>query len=639
MFASLLIANRGEIAVRVIRTARRLGIRTIAVHSDADANALHARAADEAVRIGPPAALESYLDVEKVLDAARKSGAEAVHPGYGFLSENAGFAQACAAAGVTFVGPPPAAIRAMGLKDEAKRIMDEAGVPTVPGYRGDNQDAAFLKRKAYEIGYPVLVKAVAGGGGKGMRRVDKAIAFEDALAGAKREASAAFGNDRVLLERFVANPRHIEVQVFADGRGGAVHLGERDCSLQRRHQKVIEEAPAPGLTPKQRDRMGQAACNAALAVGYSGAGTVEFIVDGADLDRFFFMEMNTRLQVEHPVTEMVTGVDLVEWQLRIAAGERLPLEQDEIALAGHAVEARVYAEDPANGFLPSTGTVHLFSAPSGTGVRVDAGVETGSAVSEHYDPMIAKVIAHAPDREAALDRLRDALGNCLVVGPRTNIGFLRRLLADGDFRESRFDTGLIDRKLDHLVDRAPARDADVAAAVPLFLDEEVTRSQAFAARYDPHHDRSPWWNPTHLRFTVSGGRGDVLDLVVDGEPRRIDLSTTLEPDPSTVAVAANGEVFVVRDGHQFRLSRTEPSEGSQDPGDDGDVRAPMAGRVVALDVEEGAEVEKGARLFTIEAMKMEHPVTAPVAGRVASVAVAIGDQVTDAMACLTIEAL
>ena len=413
MFTSVLIANRGEIAVRIARTAKRLGLRVIAVYSEADADALHVRVADEAHLIGPPAARESYLSIEKLIAVARATQAQCIHPGYGFLSENAQFAEACAAAGIVFVGPPPSAIRAMGLKDQAKALMEKAGVPVVPGYHGERQDAKFLKEKAYEIGYPVLIKAVAGGGGKGMRRVDKHAEFDAALESAAREAQSAFGDPRVLIEKYMTAPRHIEMQVFADRHGNVIHLNERDCSLQRRHQKVIEEAPAPGMTAEVRAAMGRAATEAARAVGYQGAGTVEFIADGAQGLRpngFWFMEMNTRLQVEHPVTEAITGLDLVELQFRVAAGEKLPLDQDEVRIDGHAAEARLYAEDPARNFLPSTGRLATLELPSGEGVRVDTGVEQGSVVSPYYDPMIAKVIAHGRDRGEALERLAGALG-------------------------------------------------------------------------------------------------------------------------------------------------------------------------------------------------------------------------------------
>src|SRR5277367_2409432 len=422
MFRSVLIANRGEIACRVARTARRLGLRTIAVYSAADAGALHVRSCDEAYPIGPAAPRESYLSIESLIEVARKSGAECVHPGYGFLSENADFVDACNAAGIAFVGPPAAAIRAMGLKDHAKALMEKAGVPIVPGYYGDRQDAKFLKEKAYEIGYPVLIKPAAGGGGRGLRRVDKHAEFETAIESAIREAASAFGSSRVLLEKYVAASRHIEIQVFADGHGHVIHLGERDCSLQRRHQKVIEEAPAPGMTPELRALMGEAAVEAARAVGYVGAGTVEFIADGTKglrADAFWFIEMNTRLQVEHPVTEAVTGLDLVEWQFRVAAGEKLPLVQEQVRFDGHAIEARVYAEDTEHGFLPSTGPIVGLDLPAD--VRVESGVEPGGVVTPFYDPIVAKLIVHATSRAAALDRMADALDRTLVAGVRSNV--------------------------------------------------------------------------------------------------------------------------------------------------------------------------------------------------------------------------
>src|SRR3954466_5942557 len=421
--ASVLIANRGEIACRIIRTAKRLGMRTIAVFSDADAGALFVKLADEAHPIGPAAASQSYLSIDKIIAAAKRSGAPCIHPGYGFLSERAEFAEACAANGIVFVGPPASAIRAMGLKDAAKALVAQAGVPIVPGYHGSRQEPDFLRQKAYEIGYPVLIKAVAGGGGKGMRRVDKAAEFEAALESAQREAASAFGDPRVLVEKYILSPRHIEMQVFADAHGNVVHLFERDCSLQRRHQKVIEEAPAPGMTPEMREVMGRAAVEAARAVGYVGAGTVEFIADGREgllPDRFYFMEMNTRLQVEHPVTEAITGLDLVELQFRVASGERLPFRQEDLAIDGHAVEARLYAEDPEKDFLPSTGRLWALEFPQGEGIRIETGVEAGAEVTPYYDPMIAKVIAHGTTREEALDKLADALGQTIVAGPKTN---------------------------------------------------------------------------------------------------------------------------------------------------------------------------------------------------------------------------
>src|SRR5256886_8749456 len=491
MSSSVLIANRGEIACRIARTAKRLGLRTISVYSEADADALHVRLTDEAHLIGPAPARDSYLAIDKILAVAKRARAACIHPGYGFLAERAEFAEACAAASIVFVGPPPAAIRAMGLKDGAKTLMAKAGVPVVPGYHGERQEPKFLKEKAYELGYPVLIKAVAGGGGKGMRRVDRHADFDAELEGAMREALAAFGDARVLVEKYVTAPRHVEIQVFADAHGNVIHLGERDCSLQRRHQKVIEEAPAPGRTAELRAIMGRAAVEAARAVGYVGAGTVEFIADGSrELrpDGFWFMEMNTRLQVEHPVTEAVTGVDLVEWQFRVAAGERLPLGQDDVPLAGHAVEARLYAEDPEKGFLPSTGTLVALEFPVGEGIRIDTGVQAGAEVSPFYDPMIAKIIAHATTREEALDRLGLALDRTIAAGPRTNLGFLAALSRAAAFRQGRFDTGFIDRNLAALgavpqgVDRAAA-----AAGVARLIAREAER---IAARTEA--PGSPW---------------------------------------------------------------------------------------------------------------------------------------------------
>src|SRR6266702_2090420 len=467
MFASVLIANRGEIACRIARTARNLGLRSIAVYSDADAGALHIRLCDEAYRLGPAPARESYLAIDKLVELARRAGAQCIHPGYGFLSENAEFAEACAAAGIVFVGPSPGAIRAMGLKGQAKKLMERAGVPVVPGYHGERQETKFLAQKAEEVGYPVLIKAVEGGGGRGTRRVEEPAEFEAALQSAIREAQSAFGNGQVLIEKYIASPRHVEIQVFGDRHGSAIHLYERDCSLQRRHQKVIEEAPAPGMTPEVRAAMGLAAVEAAKAVGYVGAGTVEFITDcsaGLRPDAFWFMEMNTRLQVEHPVTEAVTGVDLVEWQFLIAAGEKLPAL--EVPFTGHAIEARVYAEDPEKGFLPSTGRLVGLRLPGGEGIRVDSGVEQGGEVTPFYDPLIAKLIAHGSTRAQALDRLASALDRTLVAGPRTNVAFLAALCRSADFRDGRFDTGFIDRNLAAL------------GAVPQELDRAAAASGA-----------------------------------------------------------------------------------------------------------------------------------------------------------------
>jgi 3-methylcrotonyl-CoA carboxylase alpha subunit len=655
MFSSVLIANRGEIAVRIARTAARLGLRTIAVCSEADAAALHVRACDEAVVIGPPPPQESYLAIEKLIDAARRTGAQCVHPGYGFLSENAAFAEACAKAGVVFIGPPPSAIRAMGLKDQAKSLMERAGVPVVPGYHGGQQTAAFLKRKAYEIGYPVLIKAVAGGGGRGIRRVDKHAEFEDALAGAQREATAAFGDARVLIEKYVEAPRHVEIQVMADGRGNVIHLGERDCTLQRRHQKLIEEAPAPGMTAALRAEMGEAAVAAARAVGYVGAGTVEFIADGAKGLRsggFWFMEMNTRLQVEHPVTEMITGLDLVEWQLRTAAGEPLPLRQNEVSLTGHAVEARIYAEDPARGFLPSPGRITVFERPSGGGIRVDAGVASGDTVPPDYDPMIAKIIAHGPTRNDALSRLAAALRDMVIAGPRVNTPFLRRLAEHPLFQSGRFDTGFIDRHLAELLHTDPDDEARaVAATVGLLLARERRRLAAAAAPAPAPGWRDPW--SADDGFSLGPPRTMMIDILVDGAVRQATLAwgadgAKVTVDGVTAAVAENGKAgevievaggaVAVAGGRQVHVAL--PRHGSLDAravSNDGVVRAPMNGKVVATFVEPGQRVKKGARVALMEAMKMEHSLTAPIDGVVREVPAMAGSQAAEGAVIARIE--
>ncbi len=676
MLSSVLIANRGEIAVRVMKTAKRLGLRTIAVYSEADANAMHVRMADEAYPIGPAAARESYLVIEKIIAVAREAHAEAIHPGYGFLSERAEFAEACEAAGIVFVGPPASAIRAMGLKDGAKALMQKAGVPVVPGYHGAMQEPKFLKEKAYEIGYPVLIKAVAGGGGKGMKRVDKAVDFDEALASAQREAQGAFGDPRVLIEKYVLSPRHIEIQVFGDSHGNVVHLFERDCSLQRRHQKVIEEAPAPGMPQAMREAMGRAAVEAARAVGYVGAGTVEFIADGSaglQPDRFWFMEMNTRLQVEHPVTEAITGQDLVEWQLRVASGERLPLLQENLAIEGHAVEARLYAEDPEKGFLPSTGTLHALEFGKAEGVRIDTGVEEGAEVSPYYDPMIAKIIAHGATRDEALDRLGQALAGTVVAGPRTNVRFLKALTEADGFREGDFDTGFIDRNVEALGAVPQPMDAKAAAVGALRLIQgELKRLDQVRADL-----RGSPWEP-------ASGDGFLLSksvwrrrwaVVVDGETQTADV-TWSQSGPAVVfgagapvspatpmlsgfgqlfdfiyvgdrvsypdevkLVFADDRVFVIRDGRQTEVRAFDPLDVDLDHLDGGgSVKAPMHGKVVQVFVEAGQSVTKGDRIAVIEAMKMEHTLVAPSDGTVTMVAVLAGEQVAEGAPVASIEA-
>ncbi len=649
MFKSVLIANRGEIACRIARTAKRLGLRTIAVYSEADSAALHVRLADEAHPIGPAPAADSYLRINALIAAARAAHAECIHPGYGFLAENADFAQACIDAGIVFVGPKPAAIRAMGLKNSAKALMEKAGVPVVPGYHGDMQEPKFLKQKAYEIGYPVLIKAVAGGGGKGMRRVDRHADFDAALAAAMREAKAAFGDERVLIEKYVNAPRHIEMQVFADRHGNAIHLNERDCSLQRRHQKVIEEAPAPGMSAQLRAAMGEAAVAAAKAAGYEGAGTVEFIADGTGglkQDRFWFMEMNTRLQVEHPVTEAVTGLDLVEWQFRIAAGEKLPLKQEQVKLDGHAVEARLYAEDPERGFLPSTGRLIALKFPQGEGLRVDTGVEEGSEVTPFYDPMLAKLIAHGNSRHEALDRLAGALDNTIVVGPRSNAGFLAALCRAEGFRKGDFDTGFIDRNLAALgavpqgLDRAAA-----ALGTQKLVERESARIAAVFER-EPDAPASPW--DSGDAFQLSGARRLALPILAEGESIVAQVAygpggalvaiDGIAPASDAVALDAGDAIYVLRHGRQTKVSLRDLS--LDEAGDDaagGLVRAPMHGKVLSVLVEQGDRVRRGQRLAIIEAMKMEHTLTAPIDGTVAEIAVAADAQVAEGAKVMVIE--
>jgi 3-methylcrotonyl-CoA carboxylase alpha subunit len=666
MFKSVLVANRGEIARRVFRTARRMGIATIAVYSDADAEALHVREADRAVRLGPAPARESYLNAKAVLDAALKTGAPAIHPGYGFLSENADFAEAVIAAGLVWIGPPPSAIRAMGLKDAAKRLMAEAGVPVTPGYLGEDQSPERLATEAAGIGYPVLIKAVAGGGGKGMKRVDTAADFPEALASAKREAAAAFGDDRVLLETYVTRPRHIEVQVFGDGQGEIVHLFERDCSLQRRHQKVVEEAPAPGMDAKTRAAVTGAAIKAAKAVGYVGAGTVEFIADaskGLKPDRIWFMEMNTRLQVEHPVTEAVTGQDLVEWQFHVAAGQPLPLSQDQIQLNGWAMEARLYAEDPAKGFLPSIGPLEHFRLPTEE-VRVDTGVEEGGEVSQFYDPMIAKLIAHGETREEAAERLADACREVEVWPVRTNAAFLARCLDHPDFVAGEVDTGFIGARLEALVEVAPSADA-VTAALALAAEDAAAETGL-----PSEGDRfSPWQaTPDGLYgFRLNGParvghRVEMDGATVTGEARpllagewrwlvgageRLEEAAVLHEQ---VVVGERRALGFVRteigavlfdDGAALELREVEARgvAAATSAGADGTLRAPMPGRIVAVPVEAGQTVAKGRPVVVLEAMKMEHALTAPFDGVVAELPVRLGDQVTEGALLAKVQAL
>ncbi|TVO57853.1 acetyl/propionyl/methylcrotonyl-CoA carboxylase subunit alpha [Denitromonas halophila] len=655
MFDKILIANRGEIACRVIKTARRMGIKTVAVYSEADANARHVRLADEAVLIGPAAVKESYLVIDKIIGAAKQTGAQAIHPGYGFLSENEDFCHACDEAGIVFIGPPVAAIHAMGSKSEAKKIMGAAGVPLTPGYHGDDQDPDLLKREADGIGYPVLIKAAAGGGGKGMRLVEKAEDFLDLLGSCKREAISSFGDDHVLIEKYLTRPRHIEIQVFGDTQGNCVYLFERDCSVQRRHQKVLEEAPAPGMTPERRAAMGKAAVDAAKAVGYVGAGTVEFIAnqDGT----FYFMEMNTRLQVEHPVTEMITGLDLVEWQLRVASGEPLPLAQEQLQIRGHALEARIYAEDPDKGFLPSTGKLlHLSPPAENLHVRVDTGVEEGDEISPHYDPMIAKLIVWDQNRDRALARMLQALAEYRVAGVSNNISFLSRLTACPAFANADLDTGLIEREKAYLFPEAKATPVEVWQVAALAeLLREANRGAAKARRDEdplsPWHARDGWrLNATAKRDLIFrlgeeqqtvnvAYRADGYTLTVNGQSveARGELNDRgllrVELDGmrmDATVVAANEKRHVFLHGRAWQLSNVDPLHFSGEGGGaEGGLLAPMPGKVISLIASEGAAVEKGAPLLILEAMKMEHTINAPAAGTVKAFRFAVGDQVGD----------
>jgi 3-methylcrotonyl-CoA carboxylase alpha subunit len=663
MFASVLVANRGEIACRIIATLRRLGIRAIAVWSDADRLARHVALADQAIRIGPPPAAESYLRIDAILEAAQRSGAEAIHPGYGFLSENPAFARACAEAGLTFVGPPAEVIEAMGAKDRAKALMAEAGVPLVPGYDGASQDAGALFEAARALGFPVLIKAAAGGGGRGMRVVAEPTGFAAALEGARREAASAFGDDRVLLERYLPRPRHIEAQIFGDRHGRIVHLFERDCSVQRRHQKVIEEAPAPGLAPEQRGALAEHAIRAGQAIGYVNAGTVEFLMEGG---RFYFIEMNTRLQVEHPVTEMVTGQDLVEWQLSVAAGEPLPLRQEEIALSGHAIEARIYAEDPGRGFLPSTGRLdHLRFSMEGDGLRIDTGVAEGDTVTPFYDPMLAKIVAHGADREAALRRLREALAASEIVGPATNLDFLLRIVRDPAFAAGGIDTGHLERARESLLAPPEAADDRLFAIASLWILCRQREQAAVLAvqspdRYSPWHRVDGWRLNDAAHQTVRLAQGErmvEIEVRADGtgfllgigdrqmaasaEIRAEGLAVWLDGEASHLTVVERGEQLhlFTPSGH-VRIDRLDPlrrAEAEDEAG--GALSAPMPGKIVRQPVSAGDRVARGAPLLVLEAMKMEHTITAPGDGRIVQLHYAEGDQVEEGAILIEFETL
>ncbi len=663
MFSKILIANRGEIACRVIRTCRRLGIRTVAVYSEADADAQHVRQADEACLIGGPRPADSYLRGDAIIAAAKKTGAQAIHPGYGFLSENADFADAVSAAGMAFIGPSGASMRKMGSKAGAKELMAAAGVPVVPGYTGEDQSPNTLSREAARIGFPLMIKAAHGGGGKGMRVVHRLEDFIAQLESCQREAANAFGRDRVLLERYVQSPRHIEIQVFADTHGHTLHLNERECSAQRRYQKVLEESPSPFLTPALRTAMGDAAVKAAQAIDYANAGTVEFIVDPDG--RFYFMEINTRLQVEHPVTEMVTGLDLVEWQLRVAAGEPLPLGQDAIAQRGHAIEVRLYAEDPEAGFLPGSGRLESLVLPTASSnVRLDGGVVEGDLVTIFYDPMIAKLIVWGEDRPTALARLRDALADCDIVGPKSNIGFLERLARHPAVVEGRIDTGYLDRHLDEFLP-APALtpDLQVAAAVAVLLDQEASARDSAAASGDPG---SPWaiadgWRLGHagrrpLAFqhreqrwdALAHGHGGRYQVTVDGVAHAVDgarltaglLELRIHDQARRFRVHRHGRRLTLHDGEQRALLETLPAyqrTAGGDSGGDGRIIAPMPGRVVVVKTRVGDSVDAGQELLVMEAMKMELAVKAPRAGVVAELRAAAGDFVEADAVLVTLE--
>ena len=645
MFRKILIANRGEIACRIMRTAHAMGISTVAVYSDVDVGAMHVRQADEAQHIGASSAAESYLDIGKIIEAAKASGAQAIHPGYGFLSENPEFVEAVEAAGMVFIGPSAKAIRAMGLKDAAKVLMEAAGVPVVPGYHGENQDAKFLKQRAGEIGYPVMIKARAGGGGKGMRLVENGKDFDEALGGAVREGSASFGDGHVLIEKYISSPRHIEIQVFGDSHGNVVHLFERDCSLQRRHQKIIEEAPAPGMYDEMRAAMGEAAVKAANAVDYCGAGTVEFIVDGSaglSADKFWFMEMNTRLQVEHPVTEMITGLDLVELQLKVADGEPLGFEQEDLIIEGWAFEARIYAEDVVRGFLPCTGTLEYYSIPDDL-ARFDSGVEAGDEISPFYDPMIAKVVVHGDTRELALEQLSAALSECHIAGVVTNTGFLAALASNDDFRNGKVDTGLIERDMRLLLASASPDETQIAIG-----------ALVAATRHGPFGKSSGWrhWgqgtsyvdlidgdNAINCgiemvgdnRFLIAFG-DNCIELAVanqDTEIGNIEIACG-DAQFDVVPLVTNNSVTIMGNANAFTWRILNPLESSIAETKNLDaIYAPMPGLVKIIQVSAGDKVEEGQVLVVLEAMKMEHSLVAPRHGEIAEIHIEQGSQITD----------
>ncbi len=634
MITTLLIANRGEIACRIMRTVRALGIRTAAVHSAVDRDARHVREADLAHDLGGAKPADSYLRIDRLIEAARACGAQAVHPGYGFLSENAAFARACEAAGLVFIGPPASAIEAMGSKSAAKALMEAAGVPLVPGYHGEAQDLDTFREAAARIGYPVLLKAAAGGGGKGMKVAEREADLAEALASAQREAQSAFGDARMLVEKYVLKPRHVEIQVFADQHGHCLYLNERDCSIQRRHQKVVEEAPAPGLSPEQRRAMGEAAVKAAQAIGYVGAGTVEFLLD--ERGEFFFMEMNTRLQVEHPVTEAITGLDLVAWQIRVARGEPLPLEQSQVRLDGHAIEVRLYAEDPANDFLPATGTLHLYREPAtGNGRRVDSGVREGDSVSPFYDPMLGKLIAWGENREEARLALLAMLDEMRVGGVRTNLAFLRRVLAHPAFAAAELDTGFIARHEAELL--PPAR--ELPQSFWQLAADAWVYSEPLRVRTDDLH--SPWHPPSGLRLGLPAEAD--LHLACQGirqkvRPRLAGRLGADHPDPHGQAIRQDDILYLQWDGELHAVTRVDPiADAEASHSHPGGLTAPMNGSIVRVLVEAGQHVEAGTALVVLEAMKMEHSIRAPAAGMVKTIHCAEGDMVAEGTALVEVE--
>jgi 3-methylcrotonyl-CoA carboxylase alpha subunit len=623
MFSKILIANRGEIACRIIKTAREMGVQTVAVYSDADANALHVKMADQAIHIGPSPAADSYLQMDTLIDAAQSTGAQAIHPGYGFLSENPDFAQKIADNGMVFIGPSPESIRQMGLKDRAKELMEIAGVPVVPGYHGDNQDPAFLASEAEKIGYPVLIKARAGGGGKGMRLVENPADFETLLQSAQREGLASFGDAHVLIEKFIQSPRHIEVQVFGDTHGNVVHLFERDCSMQRRHQKVIEEAPAPDMPADLRAAMTDAAIKAAKQIDYFGAGTIEFIVDGSGplrADGFWFMEMNTRLQVEHPVTEAVTGTDLVAWQLRVASGEALPLKQDEITLNGHAFEARIYAEDPTADFKPAPGT--LSSLQFNTNARIDTGVESGDVVSPFYDPMIAKITTHAADRETALNALVDGLQNTVAAGTPTNLGFLSRLATDTDFATAKLDTGLIERKMDALSTVPEVSDFDILCAIISTHDIDLNTPRLGWQMWQAPAIKTAFNECGNVSLTIYDNTVKVGETTFTRVTRNADqiTATANNTQHRATATVAGNTVTIKSAADAQTLTIPTPLDVAAGAGENSDqIAAPMTGTVTMVHINAGDTVTAGDPLVVMEAMKMEHVLTAPRDGTIAAV--------------------